>query len=36
MKQDLQYQKKVDWSTKVGVMGYSMGGMSTHYTAANP
>ena len=35
MKEDSKYAPLVDWSIKVGIMGYSMGGMATNLSSAN-
>jgi len=30
-----EYNQKIDWKKQVGILGHSMGGESTHNTAAN-
>lgn len=30
-----EYQSKIDWTVKVGILGHSMGGEATHNTATN-
>jgi dienelactone hydrolase len=35
MKNESELKSLVDWSTPVGVLGYSMGGVATHITATN-